>query len=102
MRSTFIKEHKVCLNCLFNDRMLNKEKSKVSYRIDGCNKRQHILLHNPKYMDENKDPKKAAANEQENESKNQNSHMHDHHSFGNKFTLLLIIPLTLSYGIKNI
>ena len=53
-------------------------------------------------MDENKDPKKAAANEQENESKNQNSHMHDHHSFGNKFTLLLIIPLTLSYGIKNI
>ena len=36
MRSTFIKEHKRCFNYLSNDHMLNKCKSKVSSRIDGC------------------------------------------------------------------
>ena len=53
-------------------------------------------------MNENKDPKKAGTNEQENEGKNQNSHMHNHNSFGNKFTLLKIIPIILNNGIKNI
>ena len=47
--------------------MLNKCKSKVLRRIDGCNKRHHTLLHNPKYMNENVNLKKTAANEPENE-----------------------------------
>ena len=82
--------------------MLNKCKLQISCRIDSCNKRHHTLLHNPKYINENKDPKKAATNEQENEGKNQNSHMHNHNSFKNKFTLLKIIPIILNNGIKNI
>ena len=50
--------------------MLNK--CKVSCRIDGCNKWHHAL--------KNKDPKKAAANEQENEGRKQNSLMHNQFS----------------------
>ena len=53
-------------------------------------------------MNENIDPKKAAAKDQENEGKSQNSHMHNHNSFGDKFTLLQIITVILSNGIKNI
>ena len=54
-------------------------------------------------MNENKDAnKKATVNEQENENKIQNSLMDNHNSFDNKFTLLQIIPVILSNGIKNI
>ena len=95
MRSTLIKEYKLCFNCLSNDHALNKCKSKVSCRINGYNKRHHTLPDNPKHMNENKNPKKAGANEQENESKNQNSHMHNHNSFGDRFYLLQIIPVIL-------
>ena len=72
-------------------------------RIDGYNKCHHTLLHNTKHMNENKDAnKKAAVNEQENENKIQSSLMDNHNSFDNKFTLLQIIPVILSNGIKNI
>ena len=82
--------------------MLNTYKSKVLCRIDVCKKRHHTLLHNPKYINENKDPNKAAANEHENEGKNQNSHMHNHNCFGNKFNLLHIILVILSNNTNNI
>ena len=48
-------------------------------------------------MNENKDLKKAAANEQENEIKNQSSR----NSFGKKFILLQMVPVILSNDIKN-
>ena len=53
-------------------------------------------------MNENVDPKKAAAKDQESEGKSQNSHLHNHNSFGDKFPLLQIITVILSNGIKNI
>ena len=93
MRPTLIKLHKLCFNCLLNDHMLSKCKSKISY-----DKWHRTVLHISKYMNENKDPKKQV----ENEGKNQNYHMHNHNSFGNKFALLQIIFAIFSNGIKDI
>ena len=36
MRSTLIKEHKLCFNYISNDQMLNKCKSKMSCRVNCC------------------------------------------------------------------
>ena len=42
-----IKNKKVCFNCLSNTHLINKCKSKISCKIDGCKKRHHTILHPP-------------------------------------------------------
>ena len=42
-----IKDKKLCFNCLSNTHLINKCKSKISCKIDGCKKRHHTLLHPP-------------------------------------------------------
>ena len=42
-----IKDKKLCFNCLSNTHLINKSKSKISCKIDGCKKRHHTILHPP-------------------------------------------------------
>ena len=42
-----IKDKKLCFNCLSNTHLINKCKSKISCKIDGCKKRHHTILHPP-------------------------------------------------------
>ena len=54
-RSALVKEHRLCFDCLFNDRMLKEYKSKFSCGVEGCHKCHHTLLHNPNYKRDNKE-----------------------------------------------
>ena len=38
---------KICFNRLSNTHLINKCKSKISCKIDGCKKRHHTILHSP-------------------------------------------------------
>ena len=42
-----IKDKKLCFNCLLNTHLINKCKSKMSCKIDGCKKRHHTTMHPP-------------------------------------------------------
>ena len=44
-RKQFIKEHKLCWNCLSKKHAVKECKSKFSCSKDSCNKRHHILIH---------------------------------------------------------
>ena len=43
----FLKENRLCFNCLSNSHMISKCKSKICCRNGSCSKRHHILLHPP-------------------------------------------------------
>ena len=89
-RYELIKQHRLCFNCLSNDHMIDKCQSKVTCKIDGCNKRHHTLLHRPKIPQPNKTPQIDG-----NKIKNQNSNI-------NKVALLKIVPVILFNENKEI
>ena len=46
-------KHRLCFNFLSKGHVLKNCKSDFSYRIDGCSKKHHMLLHNESWVNIN-------------------------------------------------
>ena len=44
-RKNFVKEQKLCFNCLSKAHMLNECRSEFRCRVDGCRQKDHTVLH---------------------------------------------------------
>ena len=44
-RKNFVKEQKLCFNCLSKAHMLKECQSELRCRVDGCKQKHHTLLH---------------------------------------------------------